>query len=34
MRKMIIMALAGFIWRKLQARIAGRALGRKTMRRY
>ncbi len=33
MRKMIMMALAGFIWRKIQARVTRQASGR-TMRRY
>jgi|GEM_PF-3326060 len=33
MRKMIMMALAGFLWRKLQSRMGRRVAGRK-MRRF
>lgn len=34
MRKMILMALAGFVWRKIQGRMAKRAVTGRTARRY
>jgi hypothetical protein len=33
MRKMIMMALAGFLWRKFNTKYMGRAVGGRTMRR-
>jgi hypothetical protein len=34
MRKMIMMAIAGFIWKKVQAKMAGRAVRQPMGRRY
>lgn len=34
MRKMILMALAGFVWKQVQARVFKRAPAGKTWRRY
>jgi hypothetical protein len=34
MRKIIVMALAGFIWRKFQSRVSGRANTSRPMHRY
>jgi hypothetical protein len=34
MRKLIMMALAGFIWKKIQARVLKRAVPGRAMRRY
>jgi len=34
MRKMIMMALAGFLWRKVQARVFKRAYSGRSMRRF
>jgi len=33
MRKMILMALAGYVWRKIQSRAVKRAFGSKTVHR-